>query len=56
MLLNYHIGCFVLVSLCVGDLVRFCLSSIIVVLQPATRILLKPNRIKSPTHSETRTK
>ena len=27
MLLNYHIGSFVLVSLCVGDLVRFCFSS-----------------------------
>jgi len=26
------------------------------VLQPATLILLKPNRTKSPTHSETRTK
>ena len=28
MLLNYHVGRFVLVSLCVGDLVRFGLSSI----------------------------
>ena len=28
MLLNYHIGCFVLVLLCVGDLVRLGLSSI----------------------------
>jgi len=28
----------------------------IVVFQPATRILLKPSRTKSPTHSETRTK
>ena len=28
MLLNYHIGRFVLVSLCAGDLVRFVLSSI----------------------------
>jgi len=28
MLLNYHIGRFVLVSLCVGDLVRLGLSSI----------------------------
>jgi hypothetical protein len=63
MLLNYHIGRFVLVSLCVGDLGRLGLSSIRVegwsttaVLQSATRILLKPNRTKSPTHSETRTK
>ena len=56
MLLHYHIGCFVLVSLCVGDLVQLGLGSIRVVLQPATRILLKPNRTKSPTHSETRTK
>ena len=28
MLLNYHVGRFVLVSLCVGDLVRLGLSSI----------------------------
>ena len=56
MLLNYHIGRFVLVSLCVGDLVRLGLSSVRVVLQPATRALLKPNRTKSPTHSERRTK
>ena len=28
MLFNYHIGRFVLVSLCVGDLVQFILSSI----------------------------
>jgi len=28
MLLNYHIGRFVLVSLCVGDLVRLGLGSI----------------------------
>ena len=28
MLLNYHIGRFVLLSLCVGDLVRLDLSSI----------------------------
>ena len=27
MLLNYHIGRFVLVSLCVGDLLRWSLSS-----------------------------
>jgi hypothetical protein len=31
MLLNYHIGRFVLVSLCVADLVRFGLNSIRVV-------------------------
>ena len=31
MLLNYHIGCFVLVSMCAGDLVRLGLSSIRVV-------------------------
>jgi len=54
-LLNYHIGRFVLGSLFVGDLVRFGLSST-GVLQPATRILIKPNRTKSPTHTETRTK
>ena len=51
MLLNYHIGRFVLVSLCVGDLVRLGLSSILV-----AGFSLKPNRTKSPTHSETRTK
>ena len=34
MLLNYHIGRFVLGSLCVGDLVRA---------KPATRTLLKPS-------------
>jgi len=45
MLLNYRIGRFVLGSLCVGAL-----------LQPATRTLLKPNRTKSPTHNELRTK
>ena len=58
MLLNYHIRRFVLVSLCFGDLVRLGLSSIRAEaqLQPATRILLKPNRTKSPKHSETRTK
>ena len=28
MLLNYHIGRFVLGSLCVGDLVRLCLCSV----------------------------
>ena len=28
MVVNYNIGRFVLVSLCVGDLVRLCLSSI----------------------------
>jgi len=27
-LLNYHIGRFVLGSLCVGDLVRLCLSGV----------------------------
>jgi len=27
-LLNYHIGCFVLGSLCVGDLVRLSLSGV----------------------------
>ena len=63
MLLNYHIGRFVLVSLCVGDLVRLGLSSIRVagcstttMLQPATRILPKLSRTKSPTHNELETK
>ena len=28
LLLNYHIGCFVLSSLCVGDLVRLGLSGL----------------------------
>jgi hypothetical protein len=67
---NYHIGRFVLSSLCVGDLVRLGLSSARVagcasacnagttqvVLQPATRTLLQPSRTKSPTHNELRTK
>ena len=47
MLLNYHIGRFILGSLCVGDLVW---------LQPATRTPLKPSHTKSPTHNEPRTK
>ena len=56
MLLHYHIGCFVLVSLCVGDLVQLGLGSIRVVLQPATRTPLKTSRTKSPTHNELRTR
>ena len=47
MLLNYHISRFVLVSLCVGDLVRLGLSSVRVA---------GLSRTKSPAHSETRTK
>ena len=54
LLLNYHIGRFVLGSLCVGDLVRLGLSGE-AVLQPATRTPLKPSRTKSPTHNEPRT-
>ena len=62
MLLNYHIGRFVLGSLCVGDLERLCLIVSVlqaeaqVFLQPATRTLLKHSRTKSPTHNEPRTK
>ena len=51
-LLNYHIGHFVLGSLCVGDLVRLGLSSIRV----AGFSLLKSNHTTSPTHREPRTK
>jgi hypothetical protein len=40
------IGCFMCVNI----------SLVIVLLKPATRILLKPNSTKSPTHSETRKK
>ena len=39
MLLNYHIGRFVFVSLCVGDLVQLGLSSI--------RLLLQRNKNKT---------
>jgi len=41
-LLNYHIGRFVLSSLCDGDFVRLALSSVrvAVCVQPATRTLL----------------
>ena len=55
MLLNYHIGRFVLGSLCVGDLVRMGWSGIRVA-GCATRIPLQPIRTKSPTHNEARTK
>jgi hypothetical protein len=58
-LLNYHIGRFVLSSLCVGDLVPLVLSSARVAgfnLQPATWALLKTSRTKSPTYNELRTK
>jgi len=64
-LLNYHIGRFVLGSLCVGDLVRMGLSGVLQpatrtplkpILQPATRTPLQPSRTKSPTHNEPRTK
>ena len=47
-LLDYHVGNFVLGSLRVGDLVRLGLSSV--------RTLLRPSRTKSPTHNEPRTK
>jgi len=57
-LLNYHIGSFVLGSLCVGDLVRLGLSSVRVTgwSTSATRTLLKPSRTKSPTHNEPKNK
>ena len=42
MLLNYHIG-------------RYVLGSLWDVLQPATRILLQPNHTESQTHYEQRT-
>ena len=41
MLLNYHNGRFVLVSLCVGDLVRLDLSSV--------RVSLQHGRYSNPT-------
>ena len=47
MLLNYHIGCFVLSSLCVGDLVRLVLSSAFVAGWAGA--LLKLSCTKSPT-------
>jgi hypothetical protein len=59
MLLNYHIGRFVLVSLCVGDLVRLGLSSIRVAgwsLQPAKRTPPKASRIKSSNTQRTENK
>jgi len=58
-LLNYHIGRFVLGSLRVGDLVRLGWSGVRVAgfrLQPATRTPLKPSLTKTPTHIEPRTK
>jgi len=51
MLLNYHIGRFVLGSLCVGDMVRL----VVTVLQ-VSACNTDTNHTKSPTHSEPRTK
>ena len=53
MLLNYHVGCFVLGSLCVGDLVRLGLS----LLKPAIRALLKtqPHQISNTQQTENKT-
>ena len=63
MLLNYHISCFDLSSLCDGDLVRLGLRGARVAgfslqprLQAAARTLLQLNRTQSPTHSKPRTK
>ena len=59
MLLNYHIGRFVLVSLCVGNLVRLGLSSARVAgfsLKPAKRTPPNTSHTKSPTHNELRTR
>ena len=55
MLLNYHIGRFVLCSLCVGDLVRLGLSSVVenkttnVVIQQHSRKLLMMDILMSET-------
>jgi len=54
--LNYHIGRFVLGSLCVGNLVLLGLSGVRVAGQPATRTPFKPSRTKLPAHDEPRTK
>jgi len=51
MLLNYHIGRFVLGLMCVGDSVWLGWSGIRVALQP-----LHPNHTESPTHIKPRTK
>jgi len=53
-LLNYHIGSFVLGSLCVGDLVRLGLSG---VRQPATRTPLptQPHQISKTQRTENKT-
>ena len=40
MLLDYHIGCLVLSSLCVGDLVRLVLA--VLVLQAEAQVVLQP--------------
>ena len=56
MLLNYHIGRFVLSSLCVGDLVWLVLSSArfagrsTTVLQPAKRAPLKTSTTQNQPH------
>jgi len=50
-LLNYHIGRIVLVSMCVGVSVWMGWSGIRV----ATRIPLQPNHTETPTHIEPRT-
>jgi len=58
MLLNYHIGRYVLGPLCVGDLVWLGWSGVRVAgfrLQPATRIPLQPNHTETPTHIKPRT-
>jgi len=55
-LLNYHIGRIVLGSMCVGDSVRLGLSGVRVADWSTTRTPLKPNRTKSPTRNEPRTK
>jgi len=46
MLLNYHIGRFVLVSLCVGDLVRLGLSSIRVAGRSTTDVVIQQHSRK----------
>jgi len=45
-LLNYHIGCFVLVSFCVGDLVRLGLSGVRVAGWSTTDVVMQQNSRK----------
>jgi len=53
--MNYHIGCTILGSMCVGVSVWLGWSGVRVAgFQPATRTPLQPNHTETPTHIEPR--